>query len=124
MRCYHPFGWRDFQDFGNGALGDFGCHILDPVFTALKIATGPKNLTAEHSGMNDEVWPAQTKVRYTFPGTELTVDGDLPISWYDGGLLPSVKSDVPASAALPRSGSLLIGEQGTMIIPHVGPMQV
>ena len=37
-RVYHPWGWRDWQDFGNGALGDFGCHILDPVFTALDIA--------------------------------------------------------------------------------------
>ena len=25
-RVYHPWGWRDWQDFGNGALGDFGCH--------------------------------------------------------------------------------------------------
>ncbi len=25
---YHPFKWRDWQDFGSGALGDFGCHIL------------------------------------------------------------------------------------------------
>ncbi|NNE94176.1 MAG: Gfo/Idh/MocA family oxidoreductase, partial [Verrucomicrobiales bacterium] len=39
-RVYHPWGWRDWQDFGNGALGDFGCHILDPVYTALNI-TGP-----------------------------------------------------------------------------------
>ena len=34
-RVYHPWGWRDWQDFGNGALGDFGCHILDPVFTGV-----------------------------------------------------------------------------------------
>jgi hypothetical protein len=23
---YHPFAWRDWQDFGGGGLGDFGCH--------------------------------------------------------------------------------------------------
>ena len=40
-KIYHPWGWRDWQDFGNGALGDFGCHILDPVFTALKIDQAP-----------------------------------------------------------------------------------
>ena len=28
---YHPFKWRDWQDFGGGGLGDFGCHILDPI---------------------------------------------------------------------------------------------
>ena len=34
---YHPFNWRGWQDFGGGAIGDFGCHILDPVFTALEL---------------------------------------------------------------------------------------
>jgi len=60
---YHPFAWRDWQDFGNGALGDFGCHIFDPVFTALNITGAPKDLVADHTGLNDEVWPAQTTVR-------------------------------------------------------------
>jgi hypothetical protein len=48
--CYHPFIWRDWQDFGGGALGDFGCHILDPVFTALGIKA-PLTITAENSGV-------------------------------------------------------------------------
>ena len=34
---YHPFKWRDWQDFGVGTMGDFGCHILDPVFSALDL---------------------------------------------------------------------------------------
>ena len=124
LNCYHPFGWRDFQEFGNGALGDFGCHILDPVFTALKINSAPKSLKSDHTGINHEVWPAQTKMEYVFPGTEFTTGDDLAITWYDGGMLPGVKSHVPASAALPRSGSMLIGESGTLILPHVGPQQV
>ena len=123
-KVYHPWGWRDWQDFGNGALGDFGCHILDPVFTALQINQAPRSFNANHSGMNDEVWPAQTTVNYLFPGTEFT-DGDtLEVTWYDGGRLPSVSgSHVPADQALPRSGSLLIGEKGSVVIPHVGKMQ-
>lgn len=123
-KVYHPWGWRDWQDFGNGALGDFGCHILDPVFTALQINQAPRSFNADHSGMNDEVWPAQTTVNYLFPGTEFT-DGDtLEVTWYDGGRLPSVSgSHVPADQALPRSGSLLIGEKGSVVIPHVGKMQ-
>ncbi|WP_417734515.1 Gfo/Idh/MocA family protein [Rosistilla oblonga] len=122
---YHPWGWRDWQDFGNGALGDFGCHILDPVFTALKIAAPPTQLKADHSGMNDQVWAAQTQVDYVFPGTELTTDDTIKISWDDGGLLPSVRgSHIPGTVALPKSGSIFIGEKGTMVMPHVGPPQL
>ena len=119
-RIYHPWGWRDWQDFGNGALGDFGCHILDPVFTALNITGAPIDFVANHTGINDEVWPAQTTVNYTFPGTTLTAGDKLPITWYDGGRLPSVSgSHIPTTTALPGSGSILIGETGTLVIPHV-----
>ena len=124
-RVYHPWGWRDWQDFGNGALGDFGCHILDPVFTALKITGAPFDFRADHTGMNDEVWPAQNTVQYTFPGTELTAGDKLPITWYDGGRMPGVGgSHVPPNTGLPRSGSLLIGETGSLVIPHVNAPQL
>ena len=117
---YHPFAWRDWQDFGNGALGDFGCHILDPVFTALNITGAPLEFMADHTGMNDEVWPAQTTVEYLFPGTPLTASDKLRITWYDGGLLPSVHgSHIKPTVALPRSGSIFIGETGTLVQPHV-----
>ncbi|MEZ6132188.1 MAG: Gfo/Idh/MocA family oxidoreductase [Planctomycetaceae bacterium] len=120
-KVYHPWGWRDWQDFGNGALGDFGCHILDPVFTALKINKAPLSFSADHTGMNDEVWPAQTTVEYVFPGTELTSADRLQITWYDGGRLPRTSgSHLPANEGLPASGSLLIGETGSLVIPHVG----
>lgn len=120
-KCYHPWGWRDWQDFGNGSLGDFGCHIFDPVFTALKLDKPVIDFSADHTGMNDEVWPAQTSVRYKFPGTEYTTGDTIAISWDDGGRLPSVgDSGVPKNTALPRSGSLFVGEEGAMVLPHVG----
>jgi predicted dehydrogenase len=118
-RVYHPWGWRDWQDFGNGALGDFGCHILDPIFTALEINQAPLDVRADHTGMNDEVWPAQNTVEYTFPGTTWTSDDRLPLTWYDGGRLPRERGPhLPDSTALPRSGSLLIGQEGSLVLPH------
>ena len=75
--------------------------------------------------MNDEVWAAQNMVHFTVPGTEFTVNGRLKITWYDGGLIPGVSgSHVPATRSLPRSGSLIIGEKGSMVLPHVGAPQV
>ncbi len=119
-RCYAPWGWRDWQDFGGGAVGDFGCHILDPVYTALEINGPSDEYFAEHSGMNDEVWSAQTKYTFTVPGTKHTAGDRLKITWYNGGMMPAIKgSHLPAREALPPSGSMLIGEGGTLIVPHV-----
>ncbi len=117
---YHPFAWRDWQDFGGGALGDFGCHILDPVFTGLGL-TAPVSITAENSGVNRHIWPTTETVRYVFPGTEFTAGETLKVTWTDGGLRPERKlAQMPGDLDLPKSGSLFIGEKGNMVLPHVG----
>ena len=118
--AYHPFTWRDWQDFGGGALGDFGCHVLDPVFTATGIST-PLRVQAANSGINSQVWPTYETVRYEFAGTELTAGDTLPLTWMDGGLKPAHSlAEMPGDVDLPGGGSLFIGEEGTMVLPHVG----
>lgn len=119
--AYHPFVWRDWQDFGSGALGDFGCHVFDPVFTALEL-TAPLTVRAEHSGTNREVWPGPERVHYVFPGTKYT-GKELKITWYDGKLQPPKDlALMPADQKLPNGGSLFIGETGNMVLAHVaGP---
>ncbi len=118
-RIYHPFAWRDWQDFGSGAIGDFGCHLLDPVYTALKITGDPISVVSEHSGINDEVWPMQETIRYVVPGTEYTAEKTLPITWYDGGRRPDPSlAELAKGQKLPANGSLFIGEQANLILPH------
>jgi predicted dehydrogenase len=118
--AYHPYAWRDWQDFGGGALGDFGCHILDPVFTALELGA-PLTVKARNSGVNDQVWPTQQTVDYVFPGTAHTAGETLPVTWTDGGLKPRHSlARMPGDADLPSAGSLFIGEQGCLVLPHVG----
>jgi predicted dehydrogenase len=120
-KIYHSFNWRAWQEFSNGQLGDFGCHILDPVFMALGL-TAPLTVKAESSPMNHEVWYKWSVVSYEFPGTERTAGKTIPVTWYDGqGKFPShEKLGLPAEFKLPGSGSLLIGEKGSLLIPHVG----
>jgi predicted dehydrogenase len=119
-RVYHPFAWRDWQDFGSGALGDFGAHIFDPVFTALGL-TAPLTVSADHSGINRHIWPTLETVRYVFPGTAFTAGPTLPLTWSDGGLRPSRKlAQLPPDLDLPQHGSLFIGEKGNLVLPHVG----
>ena len=121
---YHPFNWRDWQDFGSGALGDFACHILDPVFTALEL-TAPKTILAQHDGFNPELWPGPETVTYVFPATKYTTDGPIEVIWRDGGLKPPRElAQLPDGVQLPGAGSLFIGEGGTMVLPHVGMPQL
>ncbi len=118
---YHPFNWRGWQAYGTGQLGDFGCHILDPVFKSLKL-TAPTSLTAQAPAIMPESWTDRATVRYKFTGTEYTAEKTLPVTWYDaaGALPPRERlSDLPADFKLPSAGSVLIGEKGTLLIPHV-----
>jgi predicted dehydrogenase len=120
QKIYHSFNWRAWQDFSNGQLGDFGCHILDPVFMALGL-TAPLTVKAESSAMNREVWYKWSRVEYVFPGTVRTAGKTLPLTWYDGeGKPPSLeKLGLPEGFKLPGSASLLIGDKGSLLIPHV-----
>ncbi|QJW98824.1 Gfo/Idh/MocA family protein [Frigoriglobus tundricola] len=117
---YHSFNWRAWQDFSNGQLGDFGCHILDPVFLALGL-TAPLTVRAESAPMNRSVWYTQSVVRYEFPGTERTAGATLGLTWYDGeGKLPPHDAlGLAKGVKLPGAGSLLIGEKGSLLVPHV-----
>jgi predicted dehydrogenase len=119
-KLYHDFNWRAWQDFSNGQLGDFGCHILDPVFLALGL-TAPTTVRAEAPPLNREVWTKWCVVRYEFPGTERTEGKKLPLTWYDGEgkYPPRDKLGLPEDVKLPGSGSVLIGDKGTLLIPHV-----
>lgn len=118
---YHPFNWRDWIDFGSGTLGDFGCHIMDPVYTALKL-TAPVSVKAESQGANPHTWCQSQVVQYTFPGTQYTAGKNLVLTWYDGGNLPDLAlALMPPGRALSKAGSLFIGEEGVLMLPHVGP---
>lgn len=122
---YHPFQWRCWRDFGGGATADFGCHIFDPVFTALEINT-PLSIVSETECVSDEVHPGWSIARYVFAGTGLTTEKTIPATWYDGGKKPPIGASphLPADYELPPSGSMIIGEDGTLILPHVGAPQL
>ena len=119
-KIYHSFNWRAWQDFSNGQLGDFGCHILDPVFMALKL-TAPLTIRADAPPINSEVWTKSSTVRYEFPGTDYTFDDTVNVVWYDGEghLPPREVLGLPENYTLPASGSILTGQKGTLVIPHV-----
>ncbi len=119
-RFYHPFNWRAWQDFGGGQLADFGCHILDPVVMGLELGA-PISVEANAPPIGDEVWASWSTVSYRFPGTARTAGDVLPLTWHDGaGRKPERAGlGLPDMFELPEAGSVLVGESGTLVIPHV-----
>jgi predicted dehydrogenase len=83
--AYHPFKWRGLWDFGTGALGDMGAHIMDQPFWALDLKA-PVSVEASSTVFSKDYAPAAEVVTYEFAAR-----GSMPplkLTWWDGGLMP------------------------------------
>jgi predicted dehydrogenase len=123
---YHPFGWRAWQDFGAGALGDMGCHVLDPAFQALKLGAPTSVVASLGSNIilmkNEKGQPVSRRVEYTdsYPPSSVVhlsfpARGDMPpvkVHWYDGGILPERPDDLEPYRRIPTSGTIFVGDTG------------
>lgn len=115
---YHPFKWRGWYDFGAGALGDMGCHIIDPVYWALDL-TSPTAVSYEGPPPSKETFPKWERIHYTFPGSRFTTGHPIEVTWHDGNKLPDPAScNLPAGTKLPNNGCLFVGETGVVVTPH------
>jgi predicted dehydrogenase len=83
---YHPFNWRGWVDWGQGALGDMGAHLIDFPFWALELGMPTSVETICTLPFRDVCYPNATTAYYEFAAR-----GNKPavkMTWYDGGLLP------------------------------------
>ncbi len=109
---YVPFNWRGWWDFGTGALGDMGCHRIDPVWRALKLKC-PESIEAACSLVNSETYPVASIVTYHFGPR-----GDMPpvkLIWYDGGLRPPRPQELEEGRQWGAEGVLFVGDKGKML---------
>jgi predicted dehydrogenase len=122
--AYHPAKWRAWWDFGTGSLGDMGCHIVDPLFWALRLKY-PVSVEAniskywqaffEETKPRNEMFPRSTIVRFQFPAR-----GKMPeveLTWWDGGLMPARPAGLEPGRRMgdDDGGILLIGEKGAIM---------
>src|SRR5258706_68982 len=139
----HPDEWHGWYDFGNGSLGNMGCHVLDGMYWALKVEH-PTSIEAEEvTGGSSERYPLGGRIRFDIPAR-----GSMPplkAYWYEGlkkgategasGKLRAAKGDArnlpPILAELqkrypqevmdePDSGTIYVGEKGFLYTATYG----
>ena len=111
--CYMPFSWRGWWDFGGGALDDMACHVLDPVFSALKLKY-PTSVEACSTEPNKETFPHASIVRFEFPAREGFPA--VKVNWYDGGMKPPRPAELEDDRRLNQASSnvLFMGTEGVL----------
>ena len=121
---YTPWNWRAWWDFGTGALGDMGCHLMDPVYFALKLGH-PIAFEGSSSLVNTESAPIAGKVSYYFPKRKRLDKIKMPalkFTWYDGGLMPDRPEGIEPGKTMGDSdgGAMVVGTKGTIICGTYG----
>ena len=115
---YHPFWWRGWWDFANGALGDMACHHMDLPHWALNLR---EPLTIESEGPEPDlvVCPPWQIVHYHYPAR-----GDQPpvhLTWYHGGKRPPELEEIESKQEKKRpwgAGTLFVGEKGMLLADY------
>jgi predicted dehydrogenase len=114
--AYHPFKWRAWLDFGTGALGDMGCHILDPACWGLDLVS-PSSIVAEvkhhKPELNGIAYPIAATVTYEFPQRGKLCP--LTLKWYDGVFQVPRPPMLEEGRNLPASGAVIYGEKETIM---------
>ena len=117
-RCYLPFSWRGWWDFGTGVLGDIGCHQLSTIFKCLKLKH-PSTVEASSTNwqrdeISKETAPLASIVRYHFEPDEN--HGPFDIIWYDGGMKPPRPEELEPNRRFGvDDGIMYVGDKGKML---------
>jgi predicted dehydrogenase len=109
---YHPFNWRGWVDWGVGAIGDMGAHLIDHPFWALDLGF-PTSVETVSTPFNKASYPMATMTHYEFPAR-----GSMPpvkLTWYDGALLPPTPEELGDEQVDKGGGVLYIGDKGKLI---------
>jgi predicted dehydrogenase len=111
----HPFKWRAFWDYGNGTLGDFGCHYIDLVHWALDLRA-PSIVEATGTPVDPVSAPDWCIATYHYPAR-----GKLPpvkLTWYDSGKRPELLAQLKKADGSPfdwNGGQIFVGSEGTIL---------
>lgn len=108
------FRWRGWWDYGCGALGDMGCHIMDAAFWALDLRD-PLWVEAESDAVSPDMTPSWSIVTYQFGAR-----GKMPplkLVWHDGGKMPPRPQQLEEGRSMPPKdgGQIFYGSNGCIM---------
>ena len=109
---YHPFNWRGWTDWGVGAIGDMGAHLIDHAYWSLELGY-PTTIETLSTPYNRASYPAATTTYYEFPARG--AKPGVKLTWYDGGLLPPKPEELGAEEVDKGGGVLYVGSKGKLI---------
>ncbi len=120
----HPGNWRGWFDYGNGAFGDWGPHILDTCHRFLDLGMPNKITAVKRDGPNDYIFPQASTIRFDFPER-----GDEPacaITWYDGkGNKPERPAELEDGRKIENAGKIIYGKDLTFKgTSHGSPLRI
>ncbi len=119
----HPFNWRGWWDYGTGALGDVGCHLIDIPFRTLKLHY-PTDAECSVGSVYTQMWNADYHPEGCPPSSFITLHFEatdkskapIEMTWSDGGIRPSHPEIIPANNDIggtnSANGVLIHGEHG------------
>lgn len=106
---FHYGQWRCWYDFGMGALGDWGAHIIDTAHRFLDLGLPSEITPLKLTGHNDYFFPMSSTIEFKFPAR-----GNMPpvvITWYDGvDNIPSVPDGYGVSELDPNIPTVAGGQ--------------
>ena len=119
----HPFNWRGWWEYGTGALGDVGCHLIDIPFRTLGLKY-PTDAECSVGSVYTKMWTADYHPEGCPPSSFITLHFEatdkskapIEMTWSDGGIRPSHPTIIPADHDIggkdSKNGVLIIGEKG------------
>ncbi len=128
-RPYHPTylpgKWRSWVPFGNGTVGDWLCHVVDPVFWALDLGS-PMTIQAQAKDYDPkahaDTFPRGEIITFQFPAKGKR--GPVKLNWYSGTERIPRPPEMEADEKDIEIGAAVMGDKGTMVYGSHGASQV